>query len=113
WLFFINVVPGIAVTIATLVLVDFDRPNLKLLEHFDWWGLLSMAGFLGALEYVLEEGPRNDWLQDNTIALFAAISAVSAVAFFARVLPARGPVVDLFAFAKRNFALWRLFSLLL
>ncbi len=68
WLFFINVVPGIAVTIATLALVDFDKPNLKLLEHFDWVGLLSMAGFLGALEYVLEEGPRNDWLQDNTIA---------------------------------------------
>src|SRR6202023_2842197 len=57
WLFFINVVPGIAVTLATLALVDFDKPNLKLLEHFDWVGLLSMAGFLGAAEYVLEEGP--------------------------------------------------------
>src|SRR5262245_47608589 len=113
WLFFINVVPGIAVTIATLVLVDFDRPNLKLLEHFDWWGLLSMAGFLGALEYVLEEGPRNDWLQDNTIALFAAISAVSAVAFFARVLTAREPIVDLSAFSNRNFALGSLFSFVL
>src|SRR5690242_798641 len=55
WLFFINVLPGIAVTVATLALVDFDKPNLKLLERFDWWGLLSMAGFLGALEYVLEE----------------------------------------------------------
>src|SRR6266850_1544682 len=32
WLFFINVVPGIAVTIATLWLVDFDKPDLKLLE---------------------------------------------------------------------------------
>src|SRR5712691_7050280 len=45
WLFFINVVPGIAVTIATLTLIDFDKPDLRLLEHFDWWGLLSMAGF--------------------------------------------------------------------
>src|ERR1700674_3044391 len=34
WLFFINVVPGIAVTIATLWLVDFDKPDLKLLENF-------------------------------------------------------------------------------
>jgi MFS transporter, DHA2 family, multidrug resistance protein len=113
WLFFINVVPGIAVTIATLVLVDFDKPNLKLLEHFDWWGLISMAGFLGALEYVLEEGPRNDWLQDDTIALFAAISAVSAVAFFARVFTAREPIVDLSAFTNRNFALGSLFSFVL
>src|SRR5262249_40900203 len=78
WLFFINVVPGIAVTIATLILVDFDKPNFKLLEHFDWWGLLSMAGFLGALEYVLGEGPRNDWPQDDNIALFSGLSAGSA-----------------------------------
>ncbi len=113
WLFFINVVPGIAVTVLTLVLVDFDKPSLKLLENFDWWGLVSMAGFLGALEYVLEEGPRYDWLQDDTIALFAAISAVSAVVFFARVLTARAPIVDLTAFANRNFALGSLFSFVL
>ena len=24
-----------------------------------------MAGFLGSLEYVLEEGPRNDWFDDD------------------------------------------------
>src|SRR3979409_329203 len=113
WLFFINVVPGIAVTIATLWLVDFDKPDLKLLENFDWWGLLVMAGFLGALEYVLEEGPRNDWLQDDTIALLAAISAVCGVAFFARMLLARAPIVDLGAFANRNFALGSLFSFVL
>jgi DHA2 family multidrug resistance protein len=113
WLFFINVVPGIAVTAATLALVDFDKPNLKLLEHFDWWGLAFMAGLLGGLEYVLEEGPRNDWLQDDTIALLAAISAVCGVAFFARMLLARAPIVDLGAFANRNFALGSLFSFVL
>src|SRR5215211_5031687 len=31
------------------------------LLEFDWSGLLFMAGFLGCLEYVLEEGPRDDW----------------------------------------------------
>src|ERR1700674_4706019 len=56
WLFFINIVPGIGITVGVLVLVDFDQPNFKLLDRFDWWGLIAMAGFLGALEYVLEEG---------------------------------------------------------
>src|SRR5215468_12334308 len=56
WLFFINVIPGIIITIGVLALIDFDQPNFALLRHFDWWGLLFMAGFLGALEYVLEEG---------------------------------------------------------
>ncbi len=55
WLFFINVLPGIAVTIAALVLIDFDKPDWPLLRRFDWVGLISMAGFLGALEYVLEK----------------------------------------------------------
>src|SRR5947208_1901312 len=85
WLFFINIVPGIAITIGVLALVDFDEPNLALLDRFDWWGLLFMAGFLGTLEYVLEEGPQYEWLQDTSVATCAAICAVSGIAFFWRV----------------------------
>ncbi len=110
WLFFINVIPGIAVTIAALTLIDFDKPDFKLLDHFDWWGLLFMAGFLGGLEYVLEEGPRNDWFGDQSVLLLAWISGLSAIAFFSRVLLAKAPIVDLKAFVDRNFALGSLFS---
>ncbi len=113
WLFYINVAPGIVVAIATFALVDFDKPDLALLDHFDWWGLASMAGFLGALEYVLEEGPRNEWFDDSTITLIALISALSAVVFFIRVMTAREPIVDLRAFANRNFAVGSLFSFVL
>jgi DHA2 family multidrug resistance protein len=113
WLFFINIVPGIVVTALTWVLVDFDKPDLSLLENFDWWGLLSMAGFLGALEYVLEDGPRYDWFDDSSIAWAAVVSALSAVLFFARVLTARAPIVDLRAFVNRNFVVGSLFSFVL
>src|ERR1700746_1645256 len=104
WLFFINVPPGIIITIGVLALVDFDQPNFALLERFDWWGLIFMAGFLGARHYLLEEGPQYEWLQDTSVAVCAAISFVSAVAFFWRVLTAGEPIVDLYAFADRNFA---------
>ena len=80
WLFFINVVPGIGVAIAAFMLIDFDKPDFKLFENFDWVGLFSMAGFLGALEYVLEEGPRNDWFGDDSILLLAWVSGISAAA---------------------------------
>jgi DHA2 family multidrug resistance protein len=113
WLFFINIVPGVAVTVAALALIDFDKPDYTLLDHFDWWGLIAMAGFLGALEYVLEEGPRNDWLQDETIAYASIASALSAVAFFYRAFTARAPIVDLRAFSNRNFALGSMFSFVL
>ncbi len=113
WLFFINVGPGIAVSALTFWLVDFDQPDLSLFKHFDWWGLGFMAAFLGTLEYVLEEGPRYDWFDDRTIALAAVVSVLSAVAFFARVLTARFPIVDLKAYADRNFALGSMFSFVL
>src|SRR3979490_2194787 len=82
WLFFINIIPGVGITIGVLALVDFDRPNFQLLDRFDWFGLIAMAGFLGSLEYVLEEGPQYEWLQDTSVAACAALCLVSAVAFF-------------------------------
>jgi DHA2 family multidrug resistance protein len=113
WLFFINIVPGILVTIAAITLIDFDKPNYSLFERFDWVGLIFMALFLGALEYVLEDGPRYDWFEDSTIAFAAGVSAASAVIFFARVLTARQPIVDLRTFTDRNFALGSMFSFVL
>ncbi|MBV8698974.1 MAG: DHA2 family efflux MFS transporter permease subunit, partial [Bradyrhizobium sp.] len=105
WLFFINIIPGIIITVGVLALVDFDEPHFELLDHFDWWGLIFMAGFLGSLEYVLEEGPQYEWLQDTSVAVLAWIGAISAIAFFWRVLTARVPIVDLRAFTDRNFAI--------
>ena len=110
WLFFINIVPGVAITIGVLVLVDFDQPNFALLERFDWWGLAFMAGFLGSLEYVLEEGPQYEWLQDSSVAACAAVCAVSGVAFFWRVLTVEEPIVDIRAFGDRNFGVGCLIS---
>ncbi|HLH94060.1 MAG TPA: DHA2 family efflux MFS transporter permease subunit [Xanthobacteraceae bacterium] len=113
WLFFINVLPGIAVTALALALIDFDEPDWSLFRNFDWWGLGFMAAFLGSLEYVLEEGTRWDWFDDQTITLLTVVSGLSAVAFFARVLTTRFPIVDLKAYANRNFALGSLFSFVL
>jgi len=62
---------------------------------------------------VLEEGARNDWFDDSTISAFAAVSAAAAVGFFWRAFTARQPIVDLRAFADRNFALGSMFSFVL
>ncbi|MBU6456553.1 MAG: DHA2 family efflux MFS transporter permease subunit [Bradyrhizobium sp.] len=110
WLFFINVIPGVIIIIGVWALVDFDEPDFGLLDHFDWFGLIAMAGFLGSLEYVLEEGPQYEWLQDTTVAVCAGVGAVSGIAFFYRVLTAREPIVDIRAFANRNFGVGCLIS---
>ena len=103
WLFLINIIPGILVTTATWFLVDFDEPDLTILDHFDWTGLIGMAAFLGALEYTLEDGPQNNWFSDSTITLTATISAVGAIVFFWQAFRSKHPIVDLSAFRNRNF----------
>ncbi|HEY1258642.1 MAG TPA: DHA2 family efflux MFS transporter permease subunit [Stellaceae bacterium] len=105
WLFLVNIVPGIGVVIAVWLTIDIDKPELTLLRCFDHIGLVLMALFLGCLEYALEEGPRWDWLHDNTIFLAVVVSSVAAVLFFFRVLTYRQPIVDLRAFLNRNFAI--------
>jgi len=110
WLFFINVLPGIGITLGVLALVDFDKPNFALLDHFDWFGFAAMAGFLGSLEYVLEEGPQYQWFEDESVAIMGVVCAISTVAFFYRVLTAKEPIVDIRAFANRNFAIGSIFS---
>ncbi|GEO99380.1 DHA2 family efflux MFS transporter permease subunit [Methylobacterium haplocladii] len=104
WLFLINIVPGIFVTVSTWALVDFDRPNTSLIKNFDWTGLVMMGGFLGCLEYVLEEGPNHDWLQDEAVLVCAVVGTLCCVAFFWRAFTARQPIVELRAFTDRNFA---------
>jgi DHA2 family multidrug resistance protein len=104
WLFLMNVGPGILVTLLVWSFIDIDKPNLSLLKGFDAIGLALMAVFLGCLEYVVEEGPRWNWFDDETIFTLAIIATFAGVAFFARVLSYRNPIVDLSAFANRNFA---------
>jgi DHA2 family multidrug resistance protein len=113
WLFLVNVLPGIIVTTVSWFLIDFDKPDFKLLKQFDWIGFLTMAGFLGTMEYVLEEGPTDNWFDSDAIAVGVAVSAASAVFFFWRVLTAKAPVVDLSAFKDRNFWTGSLFSFVL
>ena len=69
-----------------------------------------MAGFLGSLEYVLEEGPQYEWLQDTSVAACAAVCVLSGVAFFWRVLTVEEPIVDIRAFGDRNFGVGCLIS---
>jgi DHA2 family multidrug resistance protein len=103
WIFYINLIPGAAITLSIPFLVKIDEPDFSLLKEADYLGIALMAAFLGSLQYVLEEGARWNWFDDQTIAAFAIIAAVTGVLFVARCFTFARPVVDLRAFANRNF----------
>ena len=105
WLFYINLLPGLAVAFGVALMVDIDKPDFSLLKEADYAGIVLMALFLGTLEYVLEEGARWNWFSDQTISRCAVIAGVAGVLFVARSLTYRFPVVDLRALTNRNFLL--------
>ncbi|MFT6896431.1 MAG: DHA2 family multidrug resistance protein [Paraglaciecola sp.] len=105
WLFLMNVIPGILASVVVWFNLHIDKPDFSLFKKIDFLGLLYLALFLGPLEYVLEEGPGDDWFASGEILLIAILSVCSGIAFFWRALSVDFPIVDLKVFKDRNFAL--------
>lgn len=103
WLFLVNILPGVLVTIAVPMVVDIDQAEPGLLSKIDYFGIVLIAGFLGSLEFVLDEGARNDWFDDRLILIFTVVSAVSALLLLWWERRTAHPVLDFSAFANRNF----------
>jgi len=110
WLFLINVPFGIAVAAVVWSWMDIDKANLALRRGFDWLGLALMALFLGNVEYVLEEGSRWQWFEDETIVRSTVVAVIAGVLFFWRMLSHKDPLVDLRTFRNGNFSIGCLFS---
>jgi len=103
WIFYINIVPGITVTVLSAALIRFDQARPALLRTLDWSHLLAMAIFLGGVDYVLEEGPRHGWFGDPGIATTAWVALVAFVLFMERSLRSATPVVRLTPFRRPTF----------
>jgi len=110
WLFYLNLVPGIAVAALVPKYVHVDDPDLSLLKKGDYLGIVLMSAFLGCLEYVLEEGPRKNWFGDDVILACAWVAGISGFLFLVHAFTAKDPVVDLRALGVRNFAIGSLLS---
>ena len=95
WCFLINVPIGIlAVFFVMTFLHDTEAPSKS--GTVDWLGIGLLATGLGTMQYVLEEGERNDWFQDSLISTLAAISVVTLIALVWWQLSRRNPapVID-------------------
>ena len=104
WLFYVNLLPGIAITVLVPMLVRIDEPDLSLLRGADYPGIVLMAIGLGTLEYVLEEGTRWNWFDDATIRTCAWIAGIGVdLVHLAQPDLHASPVVDLRALTQPQF----------
>jgi len=103
WVFFINLVPGIfaAVVILTMMRNPSDPKPIPV----DARGLGLLAVGLGSLQYILDEGQRNDWFDSPAIRVFATTAVFGMIAFVCWELWGTSrPIVDLRAFKYRAIA---------
>ncbi|MGZ4999433.1 MAG: DHA2 family efflux MFS transporter permease subunit [Methylomonas sp.] len=103
-LFLVNLLPGVLVCLATWRFVHVDEPEWDLLNKIDFLGIVYIVIFLGSLQFVLEEGVREQWFESREIVFFTMVAALSCFAMFHRELTIAHPIVDLWAFRNRNFA---------
>jgi DHA2 family multidrug resistance protein len=111
WIFYLNLPVGLLGLVMVTTFV-FDPPDIleanrraapMVRKNMDWAGIALMALGLGSLQYVLEEGNRNDWFQSRLIVFLAVFAAATLAAFVIRELTARVPAVDVRLFQDKVF----------
>jgi DHA2 family multidrug resistance protein len=112
WIFYINVPVGIISLIMVSRFVhepDDVRAAMHTMaerqkKNMDWGGIALLFLGLGTMQYVLEEGGRNDWFQSGEIKIITLVAVVSLIALLIRELSARVPAVDFSLFKDVVFA---------
>jgi DHA2 family multidrug resistance protein len=112
-LFLINLLPGLLVSLATWLLVRVDEPDWALLRRIDYLGIVYIIVFLGSLQFVLEEGVRQEWFESREIFWHSVVALLAGAAMLQRELSCEHPAVDLWAFRNRNFTVGCIYSFIL
>jgi MFS transporter, DHA2 family, multidrug resistance protein len=104
WVFYINLPVGIASLVMTKLYV-FDPPYLrKESRGIDYWGMGMLVVGIGALQYVLDKGQQEDWLESAVITTLAIVSAVTLISLIVHQLTTENPIIDLRVFKDRTYA---------
>ena len=100
YVFYLNVVPGIAAIAIQLYALDKEKPHLEEFFQADWLGIAAMAIGFSSLIFVLEEGQREEWF-DSPLIVAASIAAFIGIAvFLIAELTTDKPFINLRLFAN-------------
>ncbi|HEY6866616.1 MAG TPA: DHA2 family efflux MFS transporter permease subunit [Candidatus Eisenbacteria bacterium] len=112
WIFYINLPVGLLGIAMSARFVhepeDIRAANVaqaaRLKRDFDWLGIVLLSVGLASLQYVLEEGNRNDWFASRLIAALGLTAAAALIGFVVTELRAPAPAVNLRLFRDPVFA---------
>ena len=104
-IFFVNVVPTAVMVTALYFTLEREPMRLGLLREGDWFGIVTMAVGLSALQAVLEEGNKDDWFGSPFIVKLAIIAAISLTLFVWNELVVEKPLLRLRLLKQWNFGI--------
>src|SRR5438128_4745737 len=92
WIFYINV-PVCVISVLMVTRFVNEPPDVRAALHamaerqrknMDWWGIGLLIAGLGSLQYVLEEGNRNDWFESGEIKAMTLFSLITLTLLIVR-----------------------------
>jgi DHA2 family multidrug resistance protein len=111
-IFMINIPVGIAATLLTFYFVD-KKPNEgknKANIKIDYTGILLLMAGIGCLQYVLERGQSEEWLNSESIRICSLIAVFGLITFVVYELNIKQPAVNIRLLGNRNLAFTTIFT---
>src|SRR6188768_513064 len=103
WIFYINLPVG-ALALFMVSRFVHEPEDIRLANqaaaakqraNIDWQGSALLTMGVSTLQYVLEEGNRNDWFESREITVVTLVAAIATAAFVIRELTAPVPAVNI------------------
>ncbi|MEP7164131.1 MAG: DHA2 family efflux MFS transporter permease subunit [Ferruginibacter sp.] len=114
YIFYINIPIGVIATLMTLQFVRSPKYAEKKEAHeIDWLGIGLLAVTVGSLQYVLERGHEEDWLNSNVILALLVVSVFGLFFFIWRELTYKNPIVELRVLKNGNLRVGTILSFIL
>lgn len=102
--FMINVPLGIVFSIFALTMLKpFENKTKK--AKVDFVGLLLLIIFVGAVQFILDEGEKLDWFSSPLIQALSVVAIIGFVSFLIWELTQPDPIVNLGIFRHRGFSI--------
>jgi DHA2 family multidrug resistance protein len=101
YIIFINVPFGIAALVGVMLFLPETKRDTT--KKLDWFGFLSLAVGIGALQMMLDRGQRLDWFESGEIVFEAGLAVTALFMFNVHVLTHKEPFLDPRLFVQRNF----------
>jgi DHA2 family multidrug resistance protein len=101
WIFFVNVPFGVLAYLSIAAVLPPDLPGV--VRRFDRFGFATLAVGIACLQFVLDRGESEDWLDSPLIVALVLTSTGTLWAFVAHSWQVREPFIPRELFRDRNF----------